>query len=962
MERFNGKASFSRRTHGSERRGVTPVPDTNFAYQLHQSRKDRERVIELMNKHRERIHGAEEDYGLGNRELPAFKHKAELVANIESHKAVIVGGETGSGKSTQLPQYLYEAGYDMTLVLVPRRIIADGLGDRIREELSDQIEDFKPEETVGIIHGERVERHEDNKIVVMTPNTFIKMAKDFREQYGDKKVAIIADEIHEANLFTEIAAGVAALSVEKHDSWRLVAASATHNAETLQRPFQKLNDGYVPTVEIKGRPFTVELQEEPELSPMQAYARDGHNHQKSMIFTSGKKEIEHIINETRRELEKREKNASSEVVFRVLHGELTEFELSHIDDPVPEGRRLVIVSSPAGMSGITIPGVTYVATDGTINRSELDDENAEGLRRRYLSRAGVTQQIGRAGRDTPGGIGVLCAPVMTERPKGLRGRSREDTDKLVGEGTSRMPYVPFAHADRGDHEPPEIYNTNLSRIVLSVASADYDFSGVNEYIPHPVQKLSIIAAEKALARLGALDADRNVTSIGRYMDKFPIIPELARGLYEASRRNTVQHMARAAFIAAAVDVGGLEDHRATADATMTRKQLIRPTTADDFIAQLDLMTKLYERTDEEWNGYDFVERHGLHPKRVERVRKSARKILGVMKLHPQNIVVTAPIPDEERALREDFTAGFLDLIHEDVGTAPRSRKVIYRNIHGSSESKVRTISDRSSSTITRHQLVAGIPRYYMKGERKDGTSIKHDIIDHVFIVDPAVVGRFAVQNNLIHGTSKPSMEGDQLVDYEQGSFGSILVGAPKKHTNVEVVSKEGQEVLVNYVLKNQGRVQRALRDLANELQELQQRTPAEILDALRNPSAPADITQETVTEMIRNVVSKTTSAHGVENQLAEMAYSGNITLAKYFDPESVQKLKAMSPQQIALAGDIVPLRYEDGVPYIAGATKRQLSKTKEPIFLPDGREVLRQRMAPDGGKERVSFGRQLIAE
>src|SRR5690606_8913166 len=212
-------------------------------------------------------------------------------------------------------------------------------------------------------------------------------------------------------------------------------------------------------------------------------------------------------------------------------------------------------------------------------------------------------------------------------------------------------------------------------------------------------------------------------------------------------------------------------------------------------------------------------------------------------------------PDEECALREDFTAGFLDLIHEDVGTAPRSRKVLYRNIHGLSESKVRTISDRSSSTIARNQLVAGIPRYYMKGERKDGTSIKHDIIDHVFIVDPAVVGRFAVQNNLIHGTSTPSMEGDQLVHYEQGSFGSILVGAPKKHTNVEVISKEGQEALINYVLKNQGRVQRALRDLANELQDLKQRTPAEILDELRSPSAPADITQDKVTEMIRSVVS-----------------------------------------------------------------------------------------------------------
>ena len=946
-ERMNGKSYYSRRTHGSERRGFRPVPASNYALRQEQSQQDRSRVLAFIREQRERI--TEDNLGIGNRELPAFQHKFELVANIEAHKAVIVGGETGSGKSTQLPQYLYEAGYDMTIMLVPRRVIADGLGDRIREEMAAQIEDIDANETIGIIHGERVERNEKNKIMVMTPNTFIKMEKDLRELYGDKKLAIVADEIHEANLFTEIAVGVAGLAVQAHEDWRLVAASATHNAETLQKPFQRLNGGYVPSVEIKGRPFNIEFHEEPELNPMQAYARDAAEHTKSMIFTSGKKEIEYIIEETQRELEANEKGSSKNVIFRILHGELTEAELSHINDPIPEGYRLIIVSSPAGMSGITISGVTAVYTDGTINRSELDDDRAGGLRRRHLSKAGIFQQIGRAGRDVPGGIGVLCAPVVAKQ---LKTRSKRHNDESLGD----IAYIPFA--DREEHEPPEIYSTNLSRVVLSVAASGYRFAENNDYIPHPVQQLDIINAEEALVRLGALDDDGVVSSIGVEMDKFPVTPELARGLYEAARPGkSLQHMARAAFIGAAVDVGGLQDHHASDGAVRVRKQIIRSTTADDFIAQLDLMTKLYERTNEVWNGYNFVERHGLHPKRVERVRKTTRKILAVMGIRSQNIIVTPPLPDEERQLRDDFTSGFIDFIYEDVGNAPRSTRAVYRNIHGDDTSPKRSISDRSIGNIPRHQLVAGIPRWYEKGERKDGTPIKHDIIDHVFMVDANVVGNYALQNGLVQGVWIESrMSGDQVTDYEQGTFGSILVGAPVKRIATEAISDQAQKVLVEHVLNHQGRVQQALRALADELDGYRQRTPAYILDTLRMPDAPRDLTQNGITEMIRTAARRSDTAHGIEEILLKYTYSSNPTLAKYYDTESLQRLNEISPQQFVIGHEHTQLHYDYGQPYVTTLTKRQLNRINGPVYLPDGREVLYQKPLTEGGTVRISFG------
>ena len=222
---------YSRRKHGNEQRGVMPVPRGPQQFDaLRQSRIDRQKLLEAARRRlTPEIQSSEEIGGLGNRDLPAWKHKPEIVSLVEQYKAIILGGPTGSGKSTQVPQYLMEAGY-RTYILVPRRIIADGLYERLVEELTPHLGEEAAQAAVGIAHGERSNHSEENRITVMTPNTFARMAADIEEQYGDEKVAIIPDEIHEANLYTEIATGIAAETVDKRDNWRLIAASATHNA------------------------------------------------------------------------------------------------------------------------------------------------------------------------------------------------------------------------------------------------------------------------------------------------------------------------------------------------------------------------------------------------------------------------------------------------------------------------------------------------------------------------------------------------------------------------------------------------------------------------------------------------------------------------------------------------------------------------------------------------------------
>lgn len=942
-ERINGKSGYVRRNHGSERRGVFPVPSVeNVGYQYDQSRRDRARMLEKL---RQRFPRPEQevDGGLGNKELPAFAHKQEIIQTLEHTRAMILGGETGSGKSTQVPQFLYEAGYDKIFVLVPRRVIADGLGDRIREELTEQ----RGEEVathVGIIHGERVDVHDDNRIVVMTPDTFNGMEQELRVTYKDQKVAIMSDEIHEANLFTEIATGIAAMSVQDNENWRLIAASATHNTETLTKPFGRINGtNEVPVVTIEGRPFTIEQQEEPDKTPMQVYATFDELPNRSMIFTSGKKEIQYIIDQTREELDKREPGLSNQVIFRKLHGELSEVELSHINDPVPEGYKLVIVSSPAGMSGITISGMTHVITDGTINRSELDDDGIGGLRRRYLSRAGIMQQIGRAGRDVAGGVGILAKPITVEEDK-LRLNNKEMD-------IPQMPFKTFSDKSRSDHEPAEIYHSNLARVVLRVASLNRRFGDINEYIPHRVAQSAIIGAEESLYRLGALDDDDKITTLGLQMNKFSLSPELSRGVAEAYRHNRpILHMARMAIIAAAVEQGGLQDFSSN---TSRWRDFVRPTTEDDFIAQLDLSLEIMNKTrnlEPEAERIVFYD-YDLHPKKIERARKAARKIFRTLKIDIHNQDLVPSRVDEEELLRSDFTAGMIDLVYEE--SSRRHKKVFYRNIHGGDESTERHIT-RSVAKPSEGEIVAGFPRWFEKITRT-GSMQHHDVLEQILKIEKADVIRYAAEHAILTSRMlEPRIDGDVVVELEQKMFGSLKVGHPVGSAQREYIPEATKKLIVKSALERHGEAQRALRAIIEELAHYRKTIPADELASYRKNNAPEDITHHTIEALVREYAKETRSLSHIDRRLAQYVYSSGISINRFYDNQARAELQARSPEYIRIAGSETRVYYDNGQPYLTHLSREQRNQVSDGIFLADGREVLLQ-IARRDGKWRVSL-------
>ncbi len=928
------KYPFSReQTHGTVSRASRSVP-ARLSH-LHQGYQDKRRLLDVVTM-REKAR-LKELYGLGNRDLPAYKHKQEIVDIVENYKACIIGGATGSGKSTQVPQFLYEAGYDKIYVMVPRRVIADGLYDRICEEMSGQLSEEELENAIGVMHGERSETHEDNRIVIMTPNTFLRAGNEIEQQHGDKKVAIVADEMHEANVYTEIAAGVGLKSVETHDNWRFIAASATHNEAVLQRPLGKVNDGIAPSLKIEGRPFELEQHECPDDTVMQAYAKYGGEAEKSMIFTSGKAEIDHIIDKTRHELELQEKGSSHKVVFRKLHSELTEREISHINDPVSDGYRLVIVSSPAGMSGITIPGVTHVFSDGTINREELDDDDVSGLSREYLSQAGITQQFGRAGRDVPGGKGYLCQPTMIEEDK-IRDKGQE-VEELA------MPYKPYHKRDK--FEPAEIYSTNLAGIILSVANLDMEFAEVNEYLPHRVQEVSITKAKQQLMRLGALDHDGKITDIGRQMSQYQIRPELSRGIVEAMRgKRPILHLARIAIVAAAVGAGGVQDFRDKRSREW--EKLLDESTTDDMVAQYDIVTAL--PTGDPDQDVNFIAGHDLSYKRISQTQKVARKIMRTLGIEPRNVVHAPMNYQEAQAIRDDLTAGMIDLIYKY--TRKERTTTQYRNIHSDEPDRSRALSDRSI-TPKDTQLLAGFPRWFKKTRRSKSKAVervKHDVVEQTMPVDPEVVGRHATAAGLLSYNAVGRVkDGDMIKTEVQPMFGSLKVGTTERHVTDRMIPEEAQATLVQWVLNEPGYNQNAFRDLAVELERYTKTIPEDTLQKYLKSDAPTEmVTQKSITDLIKLYAERTTSKSEIDRLLGAHMYSKNIGIEQYFEQPNREYLEQCSIPSIVIDGQYLKVQYladDERTPYVAidprrrellGAVRRA---DKSQLTLPDGRLI-----------------------
>ncbi|KNC54205.1 uncharacterized protein AMSG_09995 [Thecamonas trahens ATCC 50062] len=444
------------------------------------------------------------------RSLPVYKFRDAFLDAVDKHKVVVLTGETGSGKTTQLPQYLHEHGYTRGGKMIgctqPRRVAAMSVAARVAEE-------------AGVTLGREVGysiRFEDctSDATVIKYMTDGMLLREFMSSpdLGAYSVMII-DEAHERTLGTDILFGLIKDIARYRDDIRIVIASATLDAEKFSDYFDM-----APIFAIPGRRYPVDLYytKAPEADYLDAAVMTVLQIHKSqpagdvLVFLTGQAEIE----TAQAALEERGRSAGStmgELIIAPIYANLPAELQANIFAPTPKGARKVVLATNIAETSVTIDGIRYVVDPGFCKQKSFNPRSGmESLVVTPVSQAGARQRAGRAGRVAPG----KCFRLFT------------------------------AWAFENELEPnniPEIQRTNLGNVVLMLKSLGIDDLIHFDFMdPPPVE--AITKALEQLYALGALNDRGQLTKLGRRMAEFPLDPQLAKAIIAGAEYGVVSEL------------------------------------------------------------------------------------------------------------------------------------------------------------------------------------------------------------------------------------------------------------------------------------------------------------------------------------------------------------------------------------------------------------------------------------
>jgi len=430
-------------------------------------------------------------------DLPIAKLKKELCQAIVENQLLVVIGETGSGKTTQMTQYMAEMGFTskgMIGCTQPRRVAAMSVAKRVAEEFGCQL---------GQEVGYTI-RFED----MTSPETVIKYMTDgmlMREYLQDNDLtrysALILDEAHERTIHTDVLFGLLKQLTKKNPHLKLIVTSATLDAEKFSGYFFDC-----PIFTIPGRIHPVEIMytKDPEsdyldatiITVMQIHLSEPAGD--ILVFLTGQEEIDtccEILFTRMKALGE----LAPDLIILPVYGALPSEMQSRIFEPAPVGARKCVVATNIAEASLTINGIYYVIDPGFCKQKAYNPKmGMDSLVVTPISQASCRQRAGRAGRTGPG----KCYRLYTEQ-------------------AFRTEMLPSSI--------PEIQRTNLGNVVLQLkAMGINDLLGFDFMDPPPVQ--TMVGAMESLFSLGALDDEGLLTRLGRKMAEFPLEPQLSKML------------------------------------------------------------------------------------------------------------------------------------------------------------------------------------------------------------------------------------------------------------------------------------------------------------------------------------------------------------------------------------------------------------------------------------------------
>uniref|UniRef100_A0A9J7Y4J3 DEAH (Asp-Glu-Ala-His) box polypeptide 34 n=2 Tax=Cyprinus carpio TaxID=7962 RepID=A0A9J7Y4J3_CYPCA len=533
--------------------------------------------------------------------LPIFQYRARIVELVRTHPVVVVAGDTGCGKSTQVPQYLLASGFTHIACTQPRRIACISLAKRVSFESLNQYGS-----KVGYQIRFEASRTTATKLLFLTEGLLLRQIQ--RDASLSQYQVLILDEVHERHLHCDFLLGVLRSLLPLRPDLRLVLMSATINIKLFSSYFNS-----APVLQVPGRLFPIQViyqpipQEEkvsrsekldprPYLRVLQSIDQQYPPEERGdlLLFLSGVAEISTI-----QEACQTYATHTQRWIVLPLHSTLSLAQQDKVFDIAPPGVRKCIISTNIAETSVTIDGVRFVVDSGKVKEMSFDPKaKMQRLQEFWISRASSEQRKGRAGRTGPG----VCYRLYSESD-----------------------YDAFA-----SYPVPEIHRVALDSLILQMKSMGLGDPHTFAFIDPPPAS-SIQTAVMYLKEQGALDEERELTSIGRLLAQLPVDVVIGKMLVLGSVFNLVEPVLT---VAAALSVQSpfLRSAQHNPDCSTTRQPL-NSNQGDPFTLMNTFNAWVQVKADRGSGSRKWCRRRGLEEQRLYEMVNLRRQFKELLRTH-----------------------------------------------------------------------------------------------------------------------------------------------------------------------------------------------------------------------------------------------------------------------------------------------------------------------------------------
>ncbi|CCW64866.1 unnamed protein product [Phytomonas sp. EM1] len=552
------------------------------------------------------------------KKLPIYEAKQSIQKLIHRYQTILLVGETGSGKTTQVPQFVLEMNPEYGIACTqPRRVAATSVSERVADEM-----DVNLGEEVGYSI-----RFDD----MSSAKTRLKYLTDgmlLREAMIDpllgKYSVIVLDEAHERTVSTDILIGVIKQLLPKRPDLRVIVMSATLEEKRFQQYFPE-----APLVHVSGRMFGVKMyySRAPEANYVEAAIRTAtqiHLYEGEgdiLIFLTGEDEIETTVERLQNGIQMAEHSSANchrgPVNVLPLYSALPPSQQRKVFLPNSKGTRKIVVATNVAETSLTIDGIVFVIDCGFSKQKVFNPKlRVESLLVTPISQASAQQRSGRAGRTKPG----KCFRLYTVK-------SFE---------TALLP-----------NTYPEILRCNLGSIVLNMKKMGIEDLVNFDFVEPPAPE-TLMRALELLNYIGALDDDGNLTLIGNQISEFPVDPEMASMLYNSPEYGCSDDIARISAMLSVQNPFVTPSNNQRGYALSSRDQFYHQT--GDHLALLNVFNSYYERNRQ---NPTWCKENYLNPRVMKQAVNIYHQLSSIMKRIGLNICST--YTSEWRKVSNDAT-------------------------------------------------------------------------------------------------------------------------------------------------------------------------------------------------------------------------------------------------------------------------------------------------------------------